>query len=171
MGAYTGAYAAQFVSGTVQMTVFGVLVCVAGFLILTTADQPHDPAGRIKYVSVGLAGVGVGTLTGFVGVGGGFLIVPALVVLCGLPMHRAVATSMAVITITSLTGFYRYLNVLKGAGLSLDWQVIVVFLIAGILGSVTGSLAAPFVPRQMLRRCFAVLLVVVGVGVLLQNFS
>ena len=171
VGAYTGAYAAQFVSGTVQMTVFGVLVCVAGFLILTTADQPHDPAGRIKYVSVGLAGLGVGTLTGFVGVGGGFLIVPALVVLCGLPMHRAVATSMAVITITSLTGFYRYLDVLKGAGLSLDWQVIVVFLIAGILGSVTGSLAAPFVPRQMLRRCFAVLLVVVGVGVLLQNFS
>ena len=66
----------------------------------------------------------VGVLSGLVGVGGGFLIVPALVLLAGVPMASAVGTSLAVITLNSFTGFAKYLGVLAAQSLELDWRVL-----------------------------------------------
>ena len=113
--------------------------------------------------------MGVGILTGFVGVGGGFLIVPALVLLGGLPMYVAVGTSLIVIALKSFTGFVKYLDVLETLGLSLDWTVLAVISAVGIAGSFAGRLIASRVPQARLRQLFAVFLVAIGLLILWQS--
>lgn len=168
-GAYLGAWLSQFVSGTVQISVFAGLMLVAALLMLRPmkeASTPTAPRSRWKIVLEGLV---VGTVTGFVGVGGGFLIVPALVLLGGLSMHRAVGTSLCIIALKSFTGFAKYLDVLDAAGLRLDWQVLGVFVVVGVAGSFLGKAANSRLPQALLRRAFAAFLVVVGGYIVFQN--
>lgn len=170
-GTYGGAYLAQFVSGTFQLVVFGVLVVLAGGLMIRpiqVKDTSPTPQAYWKIMAEGLV---VGIITGFVGVGGGFLIVPALVLLGGLPMHIAIGTSLFIIALKSLSGFYKYLDVLSALDLSLDWEVIGLFTVLGILGSFAGSLVSAQLPQQTLRRAFACFLFVIGTSILWKNFS
>jgi uncharacterized membrane protein YfcA len=104
-----------------------------------------------------LVGVGVGFLSGFFGVGGGFLIVPALVVLLGLPMHLAVGTSLVAISLNALWGFIG--NLQLG---TLDWTLTVLFAAGGLIGVLTGGKLASRLPDRGLRSAFAV--VVVGLA-------
>ena len=170
-GTYGGAYLAQFVSGTFQLIVFGVLVVLASVLMIRPVpvqDSPSPPQAHWKITAEGLV---VGIITGFVGVGGGFLIVPALVLLGGLSMHIAVGTSLLIITLKSFSGFYKYLAVLSALQLSLDWEVIGLFTVLGIVGSFAGSLVSTRLPQHTLRRAFAGFLFVIGTSILWQNFS
>ena len=106
----------------------------------------------------------VGALTGFVGVGGGFLIVPALVLLGGLDMKRAVASSLLIIAMKSFTGFVKYHDVLTALDLRLDWTVLALFAGVGVLGSIAGGYAGSRLDQNLLRRVFASLLLVMAVG-------
>jgi len=160
-GAYLGADLSRFVSGTIQMSALAVLMVLAAWLMLKpvraeTTSKPHSPA------LMGLEGTLVGVLTGFVGVGGGFLIVPSLVLLGGLSMQRAVGTSLVIIALKSVTGFVKYVAVLRELELSLDLQVLFVFTAVGILGSMAGTGLGARVSQLALRRSFAGLLVVIG---------
>ena len=114
-------------------------------------------------------GFGIGVLTGLVGVGGGFLIVPALVLLVHLPMHMAVGTSLATITLNSAAGFYKHAQVLPSLHLQLDWHIITLFAALGIVGSLTGSAIARHVPHERLRRMFGVFLVIMAAFLLWKN--
>ena len=170
-GTYGGAYLAQFVSGTFQIIVFGVLVVLAGVLMIRPVQVKDTAATPQVYWKIAAEGLVVGIITGFVGVGGGFLIVPALVLLGGLPMHIAIGTSLLIIALKSLSGFYKYLDVLSTLQLSLDWEIIRLFTVLGILGSFAGSLVSTQLPQQTLRRTFACFLFVIGTSILWQNFS
>ncbi len=108
-------------------------------------------------------------LTGLVGVGGGFLIVPALVLLVHLPMHKAVGTSLATITLNSAAGFYKHAQVLPSLHLQLDWHLITLFGALGIVGSLTGGAIARYVPHDRLRRMFGVFLVIMASFLLWKN--
>lgn len=92
-----------------------------------TWNESRNRSGPFSPTRVGLSLVidrlGVGVLAGFVGVGGGFLIVPALVLLGSLPMVLAVGTSLVIIALKSFTGFVKYLDVLEVLDLTLDWPV------------------------------------------------
>lgn len=160
-GTWTGAWAAQFVSGALQLFVFALVMLAAAWSMFRA--QPvaagQVPREAWKVVADGLA---VGALTGFVGVGGGFLIVPALVLLGGLTMQRAIATSLVVIAMKSAAGFWKYLQVLAVTGLALDWSVIGVFIVVGGLGSVAGNLIGNRLPQAALKRGFAVFLVLMA---------
>jgi hypothetical protein len=123
-------------------------------------SRPDHEARRITVVAGGTA---VGLLSGLVGVGGGFLIVPALVLLAGVPMASAVGTSLAVITLNSFTGFAKYLRVLGAQGLELDWPVLLAVAAVGIVGSFAGHRLGRRLPQATLRKAFGVLLVVMGV--------
>lgn len=79
-------------------------------------------------------GLAVGMLTGFVGVGGGFLIVPVLVLLGGLELRKAIGTSLMIIALKSASGFYKYLDVLEQHALALDYAVIGQFTVLGTAG-------------------------------------
>ena len=116
-----------------------------------------------------LDGLVVGIITGLVGVGGGFLIVPALALLGGLSMHRAVATSLVIIALKSYSGFFKYLDVLAGQGLSLDWSIIGLVTALGIAGSFAGNLIATRLPQERIRMLFGVFLIVMGVFILAQS--
>ncbi len=171
IGTYGGAWLAAWVPGMMQMLLFSVVVLASATMMLRPGTiDPDQPAGSPRALwKVGLDGLAVGLLTGLVGVGGGFLIVPALVLLGGLDMRQAVATSLPIIAMKSFSGFYKYLDVLADLDLSVDWQVIGLFCGLGIIGTVVGTQLSPHIPRHHLQRVFGLFLVAVGVFVLWKN--
>ena len=115
-----------------------------------------------EWVMFEQAALGLGLV---VGVGGGFLIVPALVLLAGVPMSSAVGTSLAVIALNSFTGFGKYQQVLADKGLALDWYVLLLIAAIGVVGSFAGNRLGRRLPQATLRRLFGLFLVVMGVFV------
>jgi hypothetical protein len=169
-GAWIGAAASKHVSGAVQLSVFAALMLVAAYMMLRPAREATQAASRAAGLVV-VDGLVVGAVTGFVGVGGGFLIVPALVLLGGLEMRNAVATSLVVIALKSAVGFAKHLEVIDSLGLALDWQVIGLFVAAGVAGSHGGSILAARIPQAALKRAFGVFLLVMGAAIVAQNWS
>ena len=160
-GAWLGATLAHWVPGPVQLTLFAAVMLVAAWRMLRgaavrTADGTPHP------LAVVAGGAGVGALSGLVGVGGGFLIVPALVLLAGVPMASAVGTSLAVIALNSFTGFARYLGVLDQQSLELDWAVLLAMAGVGVLGSFAGHRLGRRLPQATLRKLFGAFLVAMG---------
>ncbi len=170
VGTYLGAVLATYVPGAMQLVLFGVvMIAAAGAMLkgragLEDGDQPTRPAWVVAAL-----GASVGVMTGLVGVGGGFLIVPALVLLIGLDMRLAVGTSLSIIVLNSATGFLKYLDVLTEAGLAIDWPLVGTFAAIGVAGSLVGSRLSQRVPQTQLRRGFAVFLVVMGVFILYKE--
>lgn len=168
-GTWLGAWLAAFVSGALQLAVFALVMLAAAVLMLRPVRA--EAAGRPARAGWKIAadGLAVGVLTGFVGVGGGFLIVPALVLLGGLGMHRAIATSLAIIALKSATGFLKYLDVLADQGLSLDWPVLAQVTAFGIAGSLVGTRIAGRIPHAPLRRLFGGFLVLMALVILWRS--
>jgi len=173
-GTYLGAWLAAFVAGYLQLLVFAVVMLLAARQMWKRSREPEiplraedgagiaTPAHSRSALKIITDGLGVGVLTGFVGVGGGFLIVPALVILCGLSMRRAVATSLVIIALKSAVGFWKYLGVLESLGGAVDWQTIGLFSAIGIVGSFVGKSLNNRLNQKALQRGFAVFLVVMA---------
>ena len=160
-GTYGGAWVSKFVPGAVQLVVLAVIMLIASWAMFKPPRFHDDAASTGKPVVLLIAaGLGVGIVTGFVGVGGGFLLVPALVFLGGLGMHRAVATSLAVIVINAASGFVKHHAMLSAAGQALDWRVIGLFILIGGAASLIGNYAARRIPQRRLRQVFGVFLIV-----------
>ncbi|HEX6370238.1 MAG TPA: sulfite exporter TauE/SafE family protein [Longimicrobium sp.] len=164
-GALGGARLATVVSGTVQLFLFAIVMLLAAVFMLRGRGPDTGQAGRPAGLGVILpVGLGLGVLTGLVGVGGGFLIVPALVLLAGLQMKQAVGTSLAVIAMNSFTGLAGYLGQVDFA-----WSVIAGFTAVAILGSMVGVRLVSHVPQRALQRGFAVFLLAMGLWIVYQN--
>jgi uncharacterized membrane protein YfcA len=171
VGAVVGAWLAHFVSDALQMLIFSVLLLAASYLMfkpmkLDEADKEHAERGMSK---IAIDGFVVGAVTGLVGVGGGFLIIPALVLLGGLSMRLAVGTSLVIISVKSFAGFIGYLGVLETLNLSIDWQIIWIFSIIGVVGGWLGHKISSKVNQQQLKRGFALFLVLMGAFILYKN--
>jgi len=169
LGTYLGALIAAYVSGIVQLVLFSLVMLLASYFMLRPMrldTGEHRPRALWKIAGDGLV---VGVITGLVGVGGGFLIVPALVLLGGLSMHQAVATSLMIIALKSFSGFYKYLDVLSDHGLRLDWHVLGLVTALGIAGSFAGSRLARRVHHDRLRRWFGYFLIVMGLYILARS--
>lgn len=167
IGAFAGARAAVFVSGALQLLLLSAVMLIAAALMfrrtrsLVGGDDRDANLGLLVPVALG-----VGLLTGIVGIGGGFLVVPALVLLAGVSMRQAVGTSLMVIAMNSASGFVGYLG-----SVSIDWAYLVVFTALALLGMLVGIAASRHVPQTALKRAFAVFLIVTGSFVLYQNRS
>lgn len=168
-GTYLGAWLAAFVPGIVQLGLFALVMLLVAWLMLRPLDLDNAGATRRAGWKIALDGLAVGALTGLVGVGGGFLIVPALVLLGGLAIHNAVATSLVIIALKSFSGFYKYVDVLGAQGLELDWQVLWTVTALGIVGSLAGARMAKLMPQQKLKRGFGYFLIVMGVYILARS--
>ena len=116
---------------------------------------------RLKIIGVG---VGLGLLTGTVGVGGGFLIVPALVLLLGLDMKQAIGTSLGVISLNAASGFVGYLG-----QVTMDWVLMAGFTAVAIGGVFGGAALVPLVSQQKLRQGFALFLIAVAAYILIRR--
>jgi len=95
--------------------------------------------------------------------------VPALVLLGGLPMPLAVGTSLLIIALKSFAGFAKYLDVLAASADTVNWTLIAVFTLIGILGSLFGARVGKGLSHVTLRRGFGYFLIVMGVGILAEN--
>lgn len=124
-------------------------------------DVPARWGGSLDWPRVGrvlLTAIGVGALTGFFGVGGGFAVVPALVIVLGFSMREAAGTSLLVIAVNSATALASRL----GSGISLDWLVLSVLTAAAVAGGLVGARVAGRVSQALLAKAFAALLVAVA---------
>jgi uncharacterized protein len=174
IGTYMGAAAARWVPGAVQLALFAVVMMLAAIPMFRGGVEAEEglaggPRKRQALWKVAGEGFAVGVLTGLVGVGGGFLIVPALVLLGGLPMRLAVGTSLLIIAIKSAAGFWKYTEVLAEVGQQVDWGLIGLFTAVGIGGSFLGSAFSQRVPQAHLKRGFAAFLVVMGSFILVRE--
>lgn len=135
---------------------------LAGTEEAASGRAPAGSAGKRRLSPqawrVVLAATGVGLLTGFFGVGGGFAVVPALVLVLGLPMPRAVGTSLLVISINSATALAARL----GSGVTFDWPVILGFSVFAVVGSLLGARVTQRVSPRNLTLAFVVMLVLVA---------
>jgi uncharacterized membrane protein YfcA len=168
-GTWFGAYLAGWVPGITQLALFAIVMLIASWLMLRPPDLESANAAPRATWKIAVDGMIVGIITGLVGVGGGFLIVPALVLLGGLTMRQAVATSLVVIALKSFSGFYKYLDVLAQQGLELDWRTLLLVTGLGIAGSFAGSHFAKRVPQDKLKKGFGYFLIVMGVYILIRS--
>lgn len=182
LGAFLGARIATLplITETFQMILFAVMMLLAaGFMIQRTSRvQPQSSTHEVdlvlypkpvcKYCWLWLIseGIGVGVLTGLVGVGGGFAIVPALVLLGNTPMKKAIGTSLLIIAFNSLAGFLGYLG-----QVSFDWNLTVSLTIAAAIGTLLGAYLARFISAQQLQKSFGYFLLAIAAFVLFQNRS
>lgn len=167
LGTVLGSTFSQHLSGAAQLTIFAVVMLLAASMMFRPPAQATGPAPQFSPGLAALQGLGVGLLTGVVGVGGGFLIIPALVLLGKLPMPYAVGTSLAIITLNSFSGFARHVTQTQEP---LHWPLTLMFVVIGIAGSLLGSRLGGNVSNLTLRRGFAAFLVVMGAFVLGTNF-
>lgn len=168
-GAWLGAWIADFLPGAVQLLIFAVVMLVAALMMLLRNTGKDDSAQLHAVWKIILIGFCVGIVVGVVGVGGGFLIVPALVILGGLMMRQAVATSLVIIMLAAFTGFIRHLLSLSAHGLHMDWRIIGLFIIVGAAGSFAGHRIGRHIPQTLLREIFGVFLILMGVYIVLRT--
>ena len=173
VAAFGGARVARFVSGEVQLVVLAVVMAAAAISMFrraapTPAIAPAVAPAVAPGFRAGLLGIAavVGALTGIVGVGGGFLIVPALVVLGGVSMSAAVGTSLLVISMNTLSGFIGYQGTVD-----IPWGVVVPFGALAAAGIFAGTALIRFVDQRTLKRAFAVLLLLIAALILWQSRS
>ncbi|MGH7535838.1 MAG: sulfite exporter TauE/SafE family protein [Gemmatimonadales bacterium] len=177
LGALLGAELGLQATPSLQLTVFALAMLAAAVAMYfgpaLSALSPRPPSdggapagqeGSRRLPLVPLVGALVGLLTGFVGVGGGFLYVPALIALGGLAVKEAIGTSLVLIMLSCIAAVARY-----HGNTQMDWRTIAIFCALAFLGVGVGSRLSPHVPNHVLRRGFAVLLFVMGALVLLRG--
>lgn len=177
IGTYGGARIGVMTPAEVQLGLFAVIMYAAAWRMLQPAAIATPASGMIQgdgTLALGsgwshlgpivLHGLVVGVLTGMVGVGGGFLIVPALVLLSGLPMKQAVGTSLVIVTAKSVAGFVGYVG-----SVAIDWDIMALFTAIAVGGSFAGTLAAKHMSAEAMKRGFAVFLVLVATYIVIKE--
>ncbi|WEV78638.1 sulfite exporter TauE/SafE family protein [Janibacter cremeus] len=165
-GAFGGGLLGGHVSGTLLMIAFALMMVATSVAMIrgrkNQAVQPHDR--ELPVLKVILEGLVVGLVTGLVGAGGGFLVVPALALMGGLAMPVAVGTSLVVIAMKSFAGLAGYLTTV-----TLEWGLIGAVTTAAVVGSFLGARLAGRIPEAALRKGFGIFVLVMGVFVLVQE--
>jgi uncharacterized membrane protein YfcA len=149
------------------MVFFAIIMILASFSMIRskknkTEENEQEPT--YNYPMIAVEGIVVGVLTGIVGAGGGFLIIPALVLLAKLPMKKAVGTSLLIIAIKSLIGFLGDLSHME-----IDWPFLITFTIISIIGIVLGVWTSKFISGKKLKKGFGYFTLVMAVYILYKE--
>ena len=163
LGAYFGARLATFFSDTAQLTLFASIMLIASYFMFTNKNQDIH-SGKVSLIALAPQGLFVGILSGLVGVGGGFLIVPSLVIFGRLSMKKSVGTSLVIITMNSVTGVLGYLDQVQ-----VPWNFAFLFTGIAIVGIYAGSSLVNFIPQKKLKKAFAIFILVMGIFILYSN--
>jgi uncharacterized membrane protein YfcA len=169
--AYVGARLAAFLTGAMQLSLLAVIMVAASISMFRNARRTPAPqttaASEDRPTSLRLlapVAVCVGLVTGVVGIGGGFLIVPALVLLGRISMKQAVGTSLLVIAMNCTSGFVGYLG-----RVDIPWLFVFGFTTIAVLGILAGTYLVRYVSQRALKQAFSVFLIVMGSLILVQN--
>jgi len=167
LGAYLGAIASKPIPGSVLLSIFALIMLLASYMILRKPALNQEATRQRRAIwKIMLDGLIVGAITGLVGVGGGFLIVPALILFGGLPAQFAVGTSLAIIAMNSASGFYKRLDAVVHEPWSIDWSVIGLFIIVGVAGSFAGQFIGSKINQRSFHRLFGWFLIVMALYIL-----
>jgi uncharacterized membrane protein YfcA len=171
VGAFVSARLAHMVPATAQLLLFGLFALTAALLMLRDATRPvtlldsAPPPATPRFAPLlALQAIGVGVLTSLIGAGGGFVIVPALVLIARVPVKAAVGSSLLIITLNALAGFVGYIGQLP-----MDWSLIGAFTSVAALGAVIGAKLVPFVPQRRIKQGFAVMIILLGGYIVLRG--
>ena len=149
----------------IVMGVFATLMILASVsMIRGGSESEQEGELQFNYPLIALEGLIVGAVTGFVGAGGGFLIIPALVVLAKLPMKQAVGTSLMIIAVKSLFGFLGDLG-----NQSIDWGFLALFCLLSIIGIYLGTYLSRFVSSAKLKPGFGWFVLIMGLFILAKE--
>ncbi|TDC69040.1 sulfite exporter TauE/SafE family protein [Actinomadura sp. GC306] len=163
-GAYAGGRLAAYIPAGVLLAAFAVMMAVTAVAMLRGRRAPEGGHAERPVFRILAEGVTVGLVTGLVGAGGGFLVVPALVLLGGLSMPAAVGTSLLVIAMKSFAGLAGYLSAVQ-----IDWPLTLAVTGAAVLGGVAGSRLAGRADPERLRRAFGWFVLVMAAFVVTQE--
>lgn len=163
-GAFGTAKVAHEVPANVQLTLFVVFALTAAVFMLRDSlrtaplheTAPTGPPPRFSPV-LGVQAVAVGVLTALIGAGGGFVIVPALVLIAKVPVRSAVGSSLLIIAMNGLSGFIGYIGVVP-----IEWKLVGEFTGLAAVGAILGALVAPRVPTRRIKQGFAVTILLLG---------
>ncbi|MBH5334088.1 sulfite exporter TauE/SafE family protein [Streptomyces pactum] len=169
-GAYGGGRLAEYLPGTLLLVAFALMMLATAVAMLRGPrggrERARSAPAELPLKHIAVEGLVVGAVTGLVGSGGGFLVVPALAILGGLPMGIAVGTSLLVIAMKSFAGLAGHL-----AGVEIDWRLALTVTAAAVAGSLVGGRLAGRIPQDALRTAFGWFVVVLGVFVLAQQLD
>lgn len=148
------------------MTVFALVMLVAAVAMLRKSEFNRSKTQSKYFLAIiGLEGLVVGAVTGFVGAGGGFLIIPALVMLAGLEMKKAVGTSLMIISFKSIFGFLGEL----GNGYNIDYSVLIWSTVLGVIGIFVGARIARNIGAEILKTSFGWFVLAMGAFILVNQ--
>ncbi|WP_103069441.1 sulfite exporter TauE/SafE family protein [Aquimarina sediminis] len=150
------------------MIFFAIIMLLASISMIKNNKKSTIPKAKTpyNYLLIILEGTVVGVTTGIVGAGGGFLIIPALVLLAKLPMKKAVATSLFIIAIKSLIGFIGDVENLK-----IEWSFLFIFTTISIIGIFTGMYLSNFIEGKKLEKWFGWFVLAMGIYILIKELS
>ncbi len=153
------------VKSVALMLFFGIVMLVASIsMIRGRREMPSEMPESYNYPVIFLQGIVVGFITGMVGAGGGFLIIPALIFFAKLPIKRAVATSLLVIAINSLFGFFGDVE-----SLIIDWNFLLIFTGVAIAGVFIGTFFNAKIDSMKLRKLFGWFVLGMGILIILKE--
>jgi hypothetical protein len=152
----------------VIMMFFAIIMLLASISMIRDKNKTTVETTVViyNYPLIIAEGIIIGILTGIVGAGGGFLIIPALVLFAKLPMKKAVATSLLIIAIKSLIGFIGDIE-----NLEIDWLFLLAFTAVSVVGIFIGSYLSNFIDGKKLKKGFGWFVLVMGVYILYQEFT
>jgi uncharacterized membrane protein YfcA len=172
LGAFVTARLARHVPEQVQLGLFTVFALTAAVLMLRDAAR-ETPQGAVAAPPeprfaplLALQALGVGILTSLIGAGGGFVIVPALVLLARLPVKVAVGSSLLIITMNALSGFVGYLG-----NVAIDWPLVGAFTTVAGVGAVLGTRLVRYLPQRRIKQGFAAMILVLGAFLVARSFG
>ena len=165
-GAFGGGVLGSQLPGVVLMVAFSIMMLVTALAMVIDRRTPSAPKNekKLPILKISVEGLAVGLVTGMVGAGGGFLVVPALVLLGGLTMPAAVGTSLLIIALKSFSGMAGYLT-----SVNIDWGPVLTITAVTVAGALVGSALSRHVPDQALKKAFGYFVLAMGVTVLLQE--
>ena len=163
-GAYAGGRLARFVPGAALLIAFAAVMIAAGLAMLHGRRANDAGDCTLPVVKVLLLGVAVGVVSGLIGAGGGFLLVPALALFAGLPMSSAVGTSLVIIAAQSFAGLAGHL-----ADEHIDWTLAMMFTAAAVAGALVGGRLIRWVNPATLRQAFGWMVLLMAALVLAEQ--
>ncbi len=158
----------EFTKSIAIMIFFAVVMLAASITMIRNKNTEPEEGKKVtyNYPLIILQGVFLGFVTGAVGAGGGFLIIPALVLLAKLPMKKAVATSLLIIAVNSLIGFTGDLSTLE-----IDWKFLLIFTAISIVGIFMGVKLSTFIDGKKLKKGFGWFVLLMGIYIIYKEIS
>ena len=148
------------------MVFFAIIMLLASFSMIKKRKAKARATAPQPYYKTFIQGLTIGTITGVIGAGGGFLYVPALVLWANIPMKKAVGTSLIIVTINSLIGFMGDVQTLE-----IEWVFLLTFTLISIIGILIGGFLSKFIQSEKLKKSFGFFVLIMAVYIIYKELK